>query len=89
MKRLRRRTLISILLAMVLAVGVAFFCIKLVRNGDDWVGFFGTKYYSSAPSSTTARPRPTPKTPRRASPPSIWWATRILARPCALSWPAA
>ena len=47
MKRLRRRTLISILLAMVLAVGVAFFCIKLVRNGDDWVGFFGTKYYSS------------------------------------------
>ena len=32
MKRLRRRTLISILLAMVLAVGVAFFCIKLVRN---------------------------------------------------------
>lgn len=47
MKRLRRRTLISVLLALVLAAGVAFFCGKLVRNGNDWVGFFGTKYYSS------------------------------------------
>lgn len=47
MKRLRRRTIIAFLLALVLAAGVLFFCVQLVRNGSDWVGFFGTRYYDS------------------------------------------
>lgn len=47
MKRLRRRTAIALLLAGALAVGVIFFCIQLVRNGNDWVGFFGTRFYES------------------------------------------
>ena len=47
MKRLRRRTMIALILAGVLAVGVLFFCFQLLRNGNDWVGFFGTRYYES------------------------------------------
>lgn len=47
MKRLRRRTMIALLLSGVLAAGVLFFCVQLVRNGSDWVGFFGTRYYDS------------------------------------------
>ena len=44
MKRLRRRTIIALILAGVLAAGVLFFCVQLLRNGSDWVGFFGTRY---------------------------------------------
>ena len=47
MKRLRRRTMIALILAGILAVGVLFFCFQLLRNGSDWVGFFGTRYYES------------------------------------------
>ncbi len=47
MKRLRRRTVISLLLAGALAFGLIFFCVQLVRNGNDWVGFFGTRFYES------------------------------------------
>ena len=47
MKRLRRRTVISLLLAGALAFGLLFFCVQLVRNGNDWVGFFGTRFYES------------------------------------------
>ena len=47
MKRLRGRTLITLLLAAGLAAGLVFFCVCLVRDGSSWVGFFGTTYYSS------------------------------------------
>lgn len=47
MKRLRGRTLITLILAAALAVGILFFCVQLGRKGSDWVGFFGTTYYES------------------------------------------
>lgn len=47
MKRLKRRTAITIILAAALAVGVLYFCTQLVRKGSDWVGFFGTAFYES------------------------------------------
>ena len=47
MKRLRRRTIIALVLAGALAAGVLFFCFQLIGKGNDWVGFFGTRYYDS------------------------------------------
>lgn len=47
MKRLNRRTAITLVLVGGLLAGLIFFCIQLVRNGSDWVGFFGTTYYES------------------------------------------
>ena len=47
MKRLKRRTAITIILAAALAAGVLYFCVQLIRNGSDWVGFFGTAFYES------------------------------------------
>ena len=44
MKRLKRRTAITIILAAALAAGVLYFCVQLIRNGSDWVGFFGTAF---------------------------------------------
>ena len=34
-------------LAGALAAGVLFFCFQLIGKGNDWVGFFGTRYYDS------------------------------------------
>ena len=50
MKRLRRRTIIALVLAGALAAGVLFFCFQLIGKGNDWVGFFGTRYYDSGAS---------------------------------------
>lgn len=47
MKRLRRRTIIALLLALVLFGGLVLFCGKLVRDGEDWVGFFGARFYDT------------------------------------------
>lgn len=47
MKRLNRRTAITMVLVGGLLAGLIFFCVQLVRNGSDWVGFFGTTYYES------------------------------------------
>lgn len=47
MKRLRRRTLITLLLTAALAAGLIYFCVQLIQKGDNWVGFFGTTYYES------------------------------------------
>ena len=47
MRRLRRRTIIALVLAGALAAGVLFFCFQLIGKGNDWVGFFGTRYYDS------------------------------------------
>ena len=47
MKRLRGRTLITLILAGLLAVGLIYFCVQLVMKGSDWVGFFGSTYYDS------------------------------------------
>ena len=47
MTRLRRRTIIALVLAGALAAGVLFFCFQLIGKGNDWVGFFGTRYYDS------------------------------------------
>ena len=47
MKRLRRRTIIALVLDGALAAGVLFFCFQLIGKGNDWVGFFGTRYYDS------------------------------------------
>lgn len=47
MKRLNRRTAITLVLVGGLLAGLIFFCVQLVRNGSDWVGFFGTTYYES------------------------------------------
>lgn len=96
MKRLRRRDRpLPLLLAGALAVGVIFFCIQLVRNGNDWVGFFGTRFYESgtiydktAPGFTTDRPRSMPRTNPPGWPPSTWWGMKTSAPPCARCWPA-
>ena len=47
MKRLRGRSLIVVILAAALAAGVILFCVRLVRHGGEWVGFFGTTYYDA------------------------------------------
>lgn len=47
MKQLRRRTVITLVLAGFLVVGLLYFCIQLFAKGNDWVGFFGTTYYDS------------------------------------------
>ena len=47
MKRLNRRTAITLVLVAGLLAGLVFFCVQLFRNGNDWVGFFGTTYYES------------------------------------------
>ena len=47
MKRLRGRTLITLILAAALAAGVILFCVRLVCHGGEWVGFFGTTYYDA------------------------------------------
>lgn len=47
MKRLNRRTAITLVLVAGLLAGMVFFCVQLFRNGSDWVGFFGTTYYES------------------------------------------
>ena len=47
MKRLNRRTAITLVLVAGFLAGVLFFCVQLFRSGNDWVGFFGTTYYES------------------------------------------
>lgn len=47
MKRLRGRTVITLILTALLAAGVILFCVRLVRHGGEWVGFFGTTYYDA------------------------------------------
>ncbi len=47
MKRLRSRTLITLILAAGLAAGVILFCVRLFAHGAEWVGFFGTTYYEA------------------------------------------
>ncbi|MCF0122660.1 MAG: penicillin-binding protein [Ruminiclostridium sp.] len=47
MKRLRRRTGIVVILAIGLAVGMIYFCTQLFTKGNDWVGFFGSRYYAT------------------------------------------
>ena len=47
MKRLNRRTAITLVLVAGFLAGIVFFCVQLFRNGNDWVGFFGTTYYES------------------------------------------
>ncbi len=47
MKRLRGRTVITLILTALLAAGVIFFCVRLVLHGSEWVGFFGTTYYDA------------------------------------------
>lgn len=47
MKRLRGRTIITLVLTAALGLGVLLFCVRLVRNGGQWVGFFGTTYYDA------------------------------------------
>ena len=47
MKRLNRRTAITLVLVAGFLAGILFFCVQLFRNGNDWVGFFGTTYYES------------------------------------------
>lgn len=53
MKRLRGRTILTVLLTLAFAAGVLLFCVRLVRHGGDWVGFFGTTYYRSGVISDT------------------------------------
>lgn len=47
MKRLQRRTLITILIAGVMLGGLVYFSFRLITKGGDWVGFFGNTYYAS------------------------------------------
>jgi peptidoglycan glycosyltransferase len=47
MKRLRRRTAITLILTAALFAGMVYFCVQLVTKGSSWVGFFGTTYYDS------------------------------------------
>ena len=47
MKRLRSRTLITLILTAALAAGMILFCVRLVAHGSEWVGFFGTTYYEA------------------------------------------
>lgn len=47
MKRLRGRTLIALIPALLLAGGLILFCVQLVQKGNDWVGFFGSTYYDA------------------------------------------
>ena len=47
MKRLKGRTLITLILVAAMVAGMVLFCVRLFRDGDDWVGFFGTTYYDS------------------------------------------
>lgn len=47
MKLLKRRTAITLLLAAALAAGVLLFCVRLFRDGADWVGFYATSFYES------------------------------------------
>ena len=47
MKRLHRRTMITLVLTLAFAVGVIFFCTRLFTRGGEWVGFFGSAYFNS------------------------------------------
>ena len=47
MKQLRGRTVITLVLAGLLVLGLVYFCIQLFTRGNDWVGFFGATYYES------------------------------------------
>lgn len=95
MKRLRRRTIIALVLAGALAAGVLFFCFQLIGKGNDWVGFFGTRYYDSGAIYDRngvllydGQTKAMRKTRPPGCPPFTWWGTRILAPPCAQCWPA-
>ena len=47
MKRLKRRTIIALVLAAAFAAGMVFFLVQWLWKGDEWVGFFGSQYYNS------------------------------------------
>ncbi|HIY32642.1 penicillin-binding transpeptidase domain-containing protein [Evtepia sp.] len=47
MKRLKRRTIIALILAAALAAGMLFFLLQLALKGSDWVGFFAAQYYNA------------------------------------------
>ena len=47
MKRLRSRTLITLILTAALAAGMILFCVRLIAHGSEWVGFFGATYYEA------------------------------------------
>ena len=47
MKRLHRRTMITLLLTLGFTAGVVFFCVRLFQQGENWVGYFGSTYYTS------------------------------------------